>query len=470
MNLNKFHDIYFIGIGGVGMSALARYFMSKEKVVYGYDAVRSDLCIELEKEGVNIHYEASINKIPDKLKNKSYSNGLIVYTPAVKKSNVELSYFIENNIPLFKRSEVLGMISKQYYTIAVAGTHGKTTTTGLLTHILKYSGKECTAFLGGISKNYNTNFILGQDDDVLIVEADEYDKSFLHLHADIAVITSIDEDHLDFYKDYQELSNAFSDFVSNMKSTSTLILEENVERNFSFEREERMLFSYSSNQNSKANYTINDIMIEGCNTKFKLKYAKSQLDHQLYNIHDNYISLNMPGKHNLSNALAAIAVCDTLNISLKKVSDAISSFDGIKRRYEIHINTPKIVFVDDYAHHPEEIKATITATKILFPGRKITVVFQPHLFSRTQIFLNEFADSLSLASEIILLDIYPARENPIPGITSDVLLQRCNVRNKELSNKKEVLRLIENKALDVLLTLGAGDISTLVKPIKTMLN
>ncbi|MEE2954337.1 MAG: UDP-N-acetylmuramate--L-alanine ligase [Bacteroidota bacterium] len=479
MKLNKYQDIYLIGIGGIGMSALARYFISKDKMVSGYDAVRSDLCIELEKEGVKIHYDASVNKIPEKLKKKSYAEGLIIYTPAVDKSNIELSYFIKNNIPLFKRSEVLGMISKEYYTIAIAGTHGKTTTTCLLTHILKYSGKACTAFLGGISKNYNTNFILGKDDEVLIVEADEYDRSFLNLHADIAVITSIESDHLDIYKDCEELSDAFIEFVSNMKSTSTLILEDNVAKNFDVERKGQIVFSYSSNQDCVANYCIEDIKTEGYNTRFKVKYFNTLLGNfksslldkdAVYNVCDHEMVLNMPGEHNISNALAAIAVCDCLNISFKNIADAITSFHGIKRRYEIQIDRENLVFIDDYAHHPEEIKATINTTKILFPGRKITVLFQPHLFSRTKFFLNEFAIALSLASEIILLDIYPAREQPIPGITSDLLLEKCNLKYKEISDKSQLLKLIRNKDLDILLTLGAGDISTLIQPIKHMLN
>lgn len=482
MNINKYQNIYLIGVGGIGMSALARYFLKKGSSVYGYDEVRSDLCIELEKDGINIHYKASVQSIPDIFKRKDELYKLIIYTPAVTQENKELSYFFENGFEIFKRAEVLGMISKDYYTIAVAGTHGKTTTSCILAHILKNSGRECTAFLGGISKNYNTNFLYGNQNEVLIVEADEFDRSFLNLHVDIAVITSIDNDHLDVYKDYEDLCKSFLEFTSNVKKGGTLIVERDVTKRLLFKEKNQSVSSYSVTGGSEVNYYATNVRVQGGKTRFSIETYNPQ-DSNItssnihkhnqeifYSSHTTDLEFHMPGEHNLSNALAAITVCRFLNLNDYEIASGIKSFEGIKRRYDMQIIRDNLVFVDDYAHHPKEIKATIDTTRKLFPKRKITVVFQPHLFSRTQKLISEFAEALSLASELIILDIYPAREVPIPGISSKSLLDRCSLSQKEICTKDRLLKLLSSKKIDILLTLGAGDIDSLVKPIKHMLN
>ena len=466
MNLDLYKHIYLIGVGGIGMSALARYFNSKEKMVSGYDKVKSELCIELETEGINIHYSDDVHEIPEPIKNAGFNDILVIYTPAISSENKALSFFTNKGFKVYKRAEVLGMISKQSFTIAVAGTHGKTTTSTILAHILKQAGKESTAFLGGISRNYNTNLLLADKGNILIVEADEYDRSFLQLHADIAIITSVDADHLDIYENKEDLEKAFVQFATQIKQKGLLLVEESVSIDFPVPEDGAKL-TYSATKN--ADYYAENIKVKDGKMNFDLK-ALDIMPGMSYEQKQEGLEFILPGIHNVSNSIAASAVSCYLGLGCKDIARGLTTFKGINRRFDVHLSTSKVVYVDDYAHHPEEVSATIGAAKQLFPQRDLTVVFQPHLFSRTQDFANEFASSLVGANDLILLDIYPAREKPITGVDSQMLLDLCNNPIKEVCSKEELLAVLENKELDVLLTLGAGDIGTLVEPIKHLLN
>lgn len=466
MNLDLYKHIYLIGVGGIGMSALARYFNSKEKMVYGYDKVKSELCIELETEGINIHYSDDVHEIPEPIKNAGFNDILVIYTPAISSENKELSFFTNKGFKVYKRAEVLGMISKQSFTIAVAGTHGKTTTSTILAHILKQGGKESTAFLGGISRNYNTNLLLADKGNILIVEADEYDRSFLQLHADIAIITSVDADHLDIYENKEDLEKAFVQFATQIKQKGLLLVEESVSIDFPVPEDGAKL-TYSATKN--ADYYAENIKVKDGKMNFDLK-ALDIMPGMSYEQKQEGLEFILPGIHNVSNSIAASAVSCYLGLGCKDIARGLATFKGINRRFDVHLRTSKIAYVDDYAHHPEEVSATIGAAKELFPQRDLTVVFQPHLFSRTQDFANEFASSLVEANDLILLDIYPAREKPITGVDSQMLLELCTNPIKEVCSKEELLAVLKNKELDVLLTLGAGDIGTLVEPIKHFLN
>ncbi len=466
MNLDLYKHIYLIGVGGIGMSALARYFNSKGKMVCGYDKVKSELCIELETEGINIHYSDDVNEIPETIKNAGFNDILVIYTPAISSENKVLSFFTNKGFKVYKRAEVLGMISKQSFTIAVAGTHGKTTTSTILAHILKQAGKESTAFLGGISRNYNTNLLLADKGNILIVEADEYDRSFLQLHADIAIITSVDADHLDIYENKEDLEKAFVQFTTQIKQKGLLLVEESVSIDFPIPEDGAKL-TYSATKN--ADYYAENIKVKDGKMNFDLK-ALDTMPGMSYEKKQEDLEFILPGIHNVSNSIAASAVSCYLGLGCKDIARGLATFKGINRRFDVHLRTSKVAYVDDYAHHPEEVSATIGAAKQLFPQRDLTVVFQPHLFSRTQDFANEFASSLVGANDLILLDIYPAREKPITGVDSQMLLALCTNPIKEVCSKEEILDVLKNKELDVLLTLGAGDIGTLVEPIKHLLN
>ena len=466
MNLDLYKHIYLIGVGGIGMSALARYFNSKGKMVCGYDKVKSELCIELETEGINIHYSDDVHEIPEPIKNAGFNDILVIYTPAISSENKVLSFFTNKGFKVYKRAEVLGMISKQSFTIAVAGTHGKTTTSTILAHILKQAGKESTAFLGGISRNYNTNLLLADKGNILIVEADEYDRSFLQLHADIAIITSVDADHLDVYENKEDLEKAFVQFATQIKQKGLLLVEESVSIDFPVPEDGAKL-TYSATKN--ADYYAENIKVKDGKMNFDLK-ALDIMPGMSYEQKQEGLEFILPGIHNVSNSIAASAVSCYLGLGCKDIARGLATFKGINRRFDVHLRTSKITYVDDYAHHPEEVSATIGAAKQLFPQRDLTVVFQPHLFSRTQDFASEFASSLVGANDLILLDIYPAREKPITGVDSQMLLDLCTNPIKEVCSKEELLAVLKNKELDVLLTLGAGDIGTLVEPIKHLLN
>ena len=466
MNLDLYKHIYLIGVGGIGMSALARYFNSKGKMVCGYDKVKSELCIELETEGINIHYSDDVHEIPEPIKNAGFNDILVIYTPAISSENKVLSFFTNKGFKVYKRAEVLGMISKQSFTIAVAGTHGKTTTSTILAHILKQAGKDSTAFLGGISRNYNTNLLLADKGNILIVEADEYDRSFLQLHADIAIITSVDADHLDVYENKEDLEKAFVQFATQIKQKGLLLVEESVSIDFPVPEDGAKL-TYSATKN--ADYYAENIKVKDGKMNFDLK-ALDIMPGMSYEQKQEGLEFILPGIHNVSNSIAASAVSCYLGLGCKDIASGLATFKGINRRFDVHLSTSKVAYVDDYAHHPEEVSATIGAAKQLFPQRDLTVVFQPHLFSRTQDFANEFASSLVGANDLILLDIYPAREKPITGVDSQMLLDLCTNPIKEVCSKEELLAVLKNKELDVLLTLGAGDIGTLVEPIKHLLN
>ena len=463
MNFSKYKYIYFIGIGGVGMSALARYFNIKSFKVYGYDRSVSSLCSELMKEGIEIHYTASVDNIPKSILTSPKREVLVIYTPAVTLENIELKYFQKEGYKLYKRAEILGILSSQIYTIAIAGTHGKTTTSAILSHILYTAGKNITSFFGGISKNYNSNFLYTDNSELLVVEADEYDRSFLFLEPDIVIITSVDEDHLDIYSNKEQLKKAFQEFVSQIKKGGMLLIESSIDTHF-YTNKNIARLTYSAKDS--ANFISSNINYLNGSTYIDISIS----DTSYVTDKDISVELMLPGLHNISNALAAIAVSYYLGVEDKEIISSIKSFSGIKRRFDVLINNNRLVFIDDYAHHPKEVICTINTARELFPERNITVVFQPHLFSRTQDFANEFAHSLSLADKLILLDIYPARELPIAGVDSNMLLDLCTNLKKETCSKEELIRILRQEELDVLLTLGAGDISSLVEPIKHALN
>ena len=458
MNIKSFENIYLIGIGGIGMSSLARFFVSQNKKVFGYDKVKTSLTIELENQGIEISYKDDIETIPS-IFNQKHEDQLVVYSSAISNNNI-LSFFSNNSFSICKRADALGLISKYYYTIAIAGTHGKTTTSIMLSHILKSSDVDCTAFFGGISKNYNTNFLLSETSKYMIVEADEYDKSFLTLSPDIAVITSLDADHLDIYNSHEEFINTFQEFIFQVKENGYLIIEESIVNYFEKPKNVKLL-TYSSS--STSDYYISEISQK--DNSFHFTYHTKDTS-----VNSKDIVLPMLGTHNLSNALAAISVCDLLNVNHNSISSSFSKFEGINRRFDIHISNKKIVYIDDYAHHPEEIKSTISGIIDSFPERKLTVIFQPHLFSRTKDFAKEFAQSLSQADELILLDIYPAREEPIFGVDSKMLLDLCTNDSKIIFKNNELLSHLKDNKKDVVVTLGAGNISDLVKPIVSILD
>ena len=447
MSLEKIHKVYFIGVGGIGMSALARYFIAIGKEVFGYDKTETILTNQLEKEGVNIHYTDSPSLIPSEI-------DLVVYTPAVPQDLKEDKHCWDKGYVMKKRSEVLGIITNESFTLAVAGTHGKTTTSSILAHLLKQS-IGCNAFLGGITKNYDSNVLLTENTENTVVEADEYDRSFLELHSNMAIITSMDADHLDIYGDHSKFLESFELFSSQISPGGSLILNKQLENKLTPACD---VITYSISE--KADYYLENIKVVDGYYVFSVQ-AQSGL------ISD--IKFGLPGRHNVENAIAAIAAADQLKVSHQEIKSALESFKGIKRRFEYIIKKHDLVYIDDYAHHPEELKATISSVKELYPKNKITGVFQPHLYSRTKDFADDFAKSLDLLNELILLDIYPSREQPIEGITSEMLLRKVTIKNKSISTKAELVSELRQRKLEVLLTMGAGDIDKLVEPIKNEL-
>jgi len=450
MNIANVKQVYLIGIGGIGMSALARYFNHLGLTVFGYDKTESFLTRQLADEGIRVTYTDIVEEIPFSFKQFSQEN-LLVYTPAIPKDLKISSFFIEIGYRLFKRSEVLGLISENYYTIAVAGTHGKTTTSSMIAHILTDSGHKCSAFLGGIAANYNSN-ILFADNNYLVVEADEFDRSFLTLHPDIAVVTSTDADHLDIYGDLDHMLASFNLFIQQVSADGKRIVKKGLNLPFDL--------TYSTNNNADA-YASN-IEVRGRSFYFDYQYNKKGVV-----IED--ILLGIAGKHNVENAVAAITVALELGIEQGSIKEALASFKGVKRRFEYIVNEPDVVFIDDYAHHPEELKACLLAVRSLFPHDEITCIFQPHLFTRTRDFAAGFAESLALADVLILMDIYPAREQPIAGITSDWLLEKVELENKMKLDGEQILAYIKQNKPKVTLTVGAGNIDLLVEPIKKVL-
>jgi UDP-N-acetylmuramate--alanine ligase len=446
MNLNQIHNVYFIGIGGIGMSALARYFKTLGKNVSGYDKTETELTKELEEIGVNIHFDDAIEKIPQTYYQE---NTLVVVTPAVPVLHSEWNYFIERDYQIKKRAEVLGLITKDTFCFAVAGTHGKTTTSSILGHILYQSGVDVTSFIGGIVENYDSNLI-GNGKTVTVVEADEFDRSFLHLHPNIACVTSTDADHLDIYGDKASIEASFQEFANKVEDKTNLF----VAKGLNIEGIEVAV-------NEEASYKAFNVRIENSEYLFDVA-TPSQLIKDL--------RFSLPGTHNLTNALMALAMAKTYGIFDADIRRALASFRGIRRRFSFQIKTEDLVFIDDYAHHPTEINAVYHAVSELYPGRKVLAIFQPHLFSRTKDFADGFAESLSKFDEVLLLDIYPARELPMEGITSKWLLSKMSNTNAKLVSKVELVKAIKQSDATVIITIGAGDIGELVKPIKEALS
>ena len=458
MNILNYKLYYFLGVGGIGMSALARFFNHYKKTVYGYDKTQTHLTNQLQQEGIGCHFEENEPKLIELLKNYSKDEILIVYTPAVPKEHREYQYLLENNYTILKRSQVLGQISKQFKTIAIAGTHGKTTTTTLVTHLLKTAGINCFSFMGGISNNYNTNLLLGNvsdKDTYMVVEADEYDRSFLTLHPQIAVITSVDADHLDIYGDESTVKEGYTLFSEQVKENGVLIVKKNVDNDLKLTAK-RLIYSL----NLDTEYCAQNITIQNAQFFYDIKSPIENI---------NAVTLGLPGLHNIENSIAAVVIAQQLGIKGDSIKEGLRSFSGVKRRFDYRIKTNNVVYIDDYAHHPEELKATIGSVKKLYPTKKITGIFQPHLFSRTRDFADAFANSLDLLDECILLDIYPAREKPIEGITSHMLMNKMILKNKKVLSKNETLEFLKANTPQVLLTMGAGDIDGLIEPIEKIL-
>ncbi len=458
MNILNYKLYYFLGVGGIGMSALARYFNHYGKTVFGYDKTESALTKQLQEEGINIHYNEDEVFIQDLFSIYDTDNILVVYTPAVPKDFKEFVFVQQNNFNLQKRAWVLGEITKQFKTIAIAGTHGKTTTTTLVTHILKTAGIDCFAFLGGISQNYNTNLLLGDatnKDAYVVVEADEYDRSFLTLYPYITVITSVDADHLDIYDNANAMLETYTEFAGQVKKDGFLIVKKTVDNDLNL-KDKRLIYSL----NLDTEYSAHSIHINDGQFCYNIKSPIECI---------NDVAIGLPGLHNVENSIAAIAVAQQIGIKGDVINKALRSFKGVKRRFDYKVKTTSSVYIDDYAHHPEELKAAISAAKQLYPDKKITGIFQPHLFSRTRDFVDGFAESLDLLDECILLEIYPAREKPIEGVTSQWLLDKMKSENKYLVKKEKVVEFLTTHQTEVLLTLGAGDIDSLIEPIERLL-
>ena len=446
MNLNNIHNVYFIGIGGIGMSALARYFLANSKRVAGYDKTPTEVTDALVGLGVVVHFQDDLKLVAEDFFNTEKT--LVIYTPAVK-NHVELDFFKTNGFKVMKRSQVLGLITENTFCLAVAGTHGKTTTTSILGHLLKSCNVPVTAFLGGISENYNSNLILSGTE-VSVVEADEFDRSFLTLSPNMACITSMDADHLDIYGDASELKKSFEDFSKKVKPNGKLFVKNGLPIKG---------ITYGIEDNS--DYSAFNIKIENGTYVFDVKTPKTVLEN---------ITFNLPGRHNLSNALIALAMALEYGCSSQELVNALASYKGVKRRFSYQIKTDGLVFIDDYAHHPEEINAVHQAVREMYPNKKVLAVFQPHLYSRTRDFADDFAKSLSQFDAVLLLDIYPARELPIEGVTSSWLLGKIENSNKELVTKEDLIEKIKKNDAQVILTIGAGDIGEEVKHIKKELN
>jgi UDP-N-acetylmuramate--alanine ligase len=452
----EFKDIrkvYFIGIGGIGMSALARYFAFHGKAVSGYDRTATPLTRQLEKEGIPVHYEEDLEQIPA-------DADLVVYTPAVPAGHKELEYYRQHGHPLMKRSEVLGLITRHSYNICVAGTHGKTTISTLIAHILRHSGYGCNALLGGIAVNYNSNY-WSDERNVCVVEADEYDRSFLRLSPDIAVISAMDADHLDIYGTAKAMEDAFIEFSGRLKPGGLLLSKRGLEREGELRGDERLTYGLDA----AADFHASEVRIDQGDYLFRMQSRDWSIDK---------VVLSMGGRHNVENAVAAIAVAHRLGIPGDKIVDALAAFRGVKRRFEYIVRKPDRIYIDDYAHHPEELRALIGGARELYPRMACTVVFQPHLFTRTRDFADGFAASLDMADEVILLPIYPARELPIEGVTSELIAGKMKKAGVTLADKKEALERIRQKTAhrdqaELLITAGAGDIDMLIEPIRQML-
>jgi UDP-N-acetylmuramate--alanine ligase len=459
MKILDYRLYYFLGIGGIGMSALARFFNHYGKPVFGYDRAESDLTLTMESEGITCFFDENVDRLKTIIGSYNPQEILIVYTPAVPADHAELTYLRGKGFEIRKRAEVLGDISGNFKTIAIAGTHGKTTTTTMVTHLLRVAGMNCFSFMGGISKNYNTNLLLGDihDHDAwLVAEADEYDRSFLQLSPDIAVITSTDPDHLDIYGNASHVKEGYRLFAERMKAGGVLVVKKSVDNELP-----RSIHRQVYSLNLDTRYRAQAVQLDGAAFRY-------DIDSPVEDVKD--VLLGLPGLHNVENSIAAVAVAQAAGIKADDIRNALRSFKGVKRRFDYRVDTPRVVYIDDYAHHPEELKATIRSARAIYPGKRITGIFQPHLFSRTRDFADEFAKSLDLLDVCWLLEIYPAREQPIPGITSAWLLEKMKMAERRMVTADEALALLKLHPPEILLTMGAGNIDRLVEPIEKILN
>ncbi len=457
-DLKTIKHVFLLGIGGIGMSALARYFKSAGMEVCGYDKTPTPLTKELVSEGINVVYEDRVSVLPEFVSGRGVNpEALVIFTPAIPKDHQQYNHLLSCGYRLWKRSEVLGLLTKGSPTIAVAGTHGKTTTSTMVAHILRHTGVNCTAFLGGISKNYGTNLLLGNREisgEIIVVEADEFDRSFLTLHPDIAVITSLDADHLDIYGDHNSMVTSYRQFAGQVKPTGTLIYKSGLPLG------DIPVKSMTYSIEGQADFMATNIRVENSNYVFDLTHNGKTIPQFI---------LSWPGRHNVENALAASAACYLHGIPFEEIKSAMFAFSGVHRRFDYQVRNSEVVYIDDYAHHPEELKATILSAKELYPGRKILGIFQPHLYTRTRDFADGFGASLSLLDELLLLDIYPARELPIEGVTSEMILNRVTIPAKGIVSKADLVAQVLKSDANIVLTLGAGDIDTLVNPLKSAL-
>ena len=449
--------VYFIGAGGIGMSALIRYFLAKGKLVVGYDRTPSALTAQLIEEGADIHFDDDESLIPDGFHDKN--DTLIVYTPAVPSCHKELTYFRDNGFEMMKRSQVLGLITDSSRGICVAGTHGKTTTSSMIAHILKQSKVDCSAFLGGILKNYDSNLMLSDSSDLIVIEADEYDRSFHFLTPYMAVITSADPDHLDIYGTSQAYRESFEKFTSLIRPGGALIMKKGVDMTPDLQSGVT-LYTYSATDET-ADFHAENIRIGNGEIFF---------DFVSPDIRVPDVQLGVPIKINMENGIAAMAVALLNGVTADEMREAMKTFEGAQRRFDFKVKKNSIVYIDDYAHHPQELRSSIQSIKELYEGRKVTGVFQPHLYTRTRDFADDFASALSLLDRLILLDIYPAREEPISGVTSEIIFDKVTIKDKKLCRKEDLMDILEKDDIDILVTLGAGDIDRFVEPVRNMLN
>lgn len=449
MNVKGLHNVYFIGIGGIGMSAIARYFRAMGIAVAGYDKTETSLTRKLIDEGIAVTYHDDVHAIADQFKGQMTT---VVYTPAVPKDLEILNYFKNQGNIVAKRSEMLGLITQGSFSIAVAGTHGKTTTSSMVAHLLKQSGKGCNAFLGGITTNYNSNVLLDEKSNITVVEADEFDRSFLTLDPNVAIVTSTDADHLDIYGEHNALLDSFQLFVNKVPQNGVLVM-----RNGLLLKHKNVI-TYGIEDDAKV--VARNVRVDNGNYLFDVV--------SMIRTYEGLV-VGLPGRHNIENALAALIVGELMELSEEEIREGLLTFSGVKRRFERVIDNDELTYIDDYAHHPKELEMCISSVKELYPLKKITGIFQPHLYSRTRDFAPDFAKSLDLLDEAILMDIYPARELPIEGVTSEMLLNLMTISRKSIVSADQMIEDVKSRELEVLLTLGAGDIDRLVEPLKAAL-
>lgn len=449
MNIEALKRVYFIGIGGIGMSALARYFSKRGVVVSGYDRTETALTRKLQAEGMDVHYADDVNLLDKETE-------LVVYTPAIPKTHNQLNWYRDNEYAVYKRSDVLQWITEKNFAITIGGTHGKTTMTTMISYLLRDAGEGCNAFLGGVSVNYDTNY-WSSEENTAVIEADEYDRSFLKLHPDIAILTAMDADHMDVYGTVEEMENAYIQYTQNIKEGGTLLARHGLKRAGELSAPNMLTYSL---QNDAADAYAGNIVMKNGSYEFDFHYGDKKIERLL---------LNMGGMHNVENAVGAIAVSQLMNIAPEKIKQSLPGFKGVKRRFEYVVKNDRQVYIDDYAHHPEELTALIKSAKLLFSDKKCVVAFQPHLYSRTRDLADGFAAALDLADEVILLDIYPAREEPIEGVTSEMIMDRMGNPNKHVLSKEAVLKYVETAKPELFITAGAGDIDKLVEQIKEII-